>query len=73
MEGIVKWYDYDNGIGFSTVKDTPEDVLIHFSELVNVGMLFKLSEGDLIEFELGEYKGKPKAKKIIVKEARYLK
>lgn len=50
--GIVKWYRYQQGIGFVTTKidgEETDNVLIHYSELKND---IRLDTGQEIEFSL---------------------
>lgn len=63
-KGIVKWYNYDNGVGFIQSNCISEDILLHFSEIIG-NKFCEISEGDIVTFELGEYKNqKPMALKV---------
>ena len=52
-EGIVKWCNDSHGFGFITPDDGDRDCFVHYSAIQGDG--FKsLSEGDRMEFEMGE-------------------
>jgi cold shock protein len=50
--GTVKWFNNSKGYGFIS-REEGDDVFVHFRAIESEG--FKtLSEGDKVEFELGE-------------------
>ena len=52
MNGRVKWFDSKKGYGFITCEDGKE-VFVHYTGIVKEG--FKaLTEGQAVEFEIGE-------------------
>lgn len=52
MNGKVKWFDSKKGYGFITCEDGKE-VFVHYTGIVKEG--FKaLTEGQAVEFEIGE-------------------
>ena len=57
--GKVKWFNGDKGFGFIE-QENGEDLFVHKSE-VEGGML---TEGDAVEFEIGEGKKGPCATNV---------
>lgn len=52
MTGKVKWFDSKKGYGFIIAEDGKE-IFVHYTGIVKEG--FKaLSEGRVVEFELGD-------------------
>ena len=63
--GKIKWFNSAKGYGFIEQED--KDVFLHISALKEAG-INTLQEGEEIEFEIGENKGKENAiniKKIV--------
>ena len=62
--GTVKWFDTKKGYGFvADSESTDTDYFVHFSEIQIDG--FKtLTEGQKVEFEIGEGKQGPVAKNV---------
>jgi len=59
MTGTVKWFNDDKGFGFIE-REGGEDVFVHFSSIRGEG--FKtLSEGQQVEFTLGQGQKGPQA------------
>ena len=59
MTGTVKWFNDDKGFGFIE-REGGEDVFVHFSSIRGDG--FKsLSDGQQVEFTLGEGQKGPQA------------
>jgi len=55
--GTVKWFNPQKGFGFIMHAKTGNDVFVHISAVEKAG-LTKLNEGQQIEFELEESRGK---------------
>jgi CspA family cold shock protein len=55
--GTVKWFNPQKGFGFIVHAATGKDVFVHISAVEKAG-LTKLNEGQKIEFELEESRGK---------------
>ena len=56
--GKIKWFNSAKGYGFIEQED--KDVFLHISALKEAG-IDTLQEGEEIEFEIGENKGKENA------------
>ena len=50
-QGTVKFFNESKGFGFITEDDSKEDYFVHIS-----GLIDKIAEGDVVEFELKEGK-----------------
>jgi CspA family cold shock protein len=50
-KGTVKFFNETKGFGFITDEDSNEDYFVHIS-----GLIDKIDEGDVVEFELTEGK-----------------
>jgi CspA family cold shock protein len=53
--GTVKWYDETKGYGFITPDDGAKDLFVHQTGLKSS----TLSDGDKVEYEVGEGKKGP--------------
>ncbi|MEP1442193.1 MAG: cold-shock protein [Hyphomicrobiales bacterium] len=58
--GIVKWFNATKGYGFIQPDAGGADVFIHISAVERAGMT-TLNEGQKLEFELEERRGKTNA------------
>ena len=66
--GKIKWFNPTKGYGFIENNTGGKDVFLHVSALEKAG-IDTLKEGEEIEFEIGENKGKENAinvKKVAV-------
>lgn len=63
--GKVKWFDARKGYGFIAPDNGGKDVFVHISSVERSG-LSSLNEGDLVEFERGQNRGKEVAQNISV-------
>ena len=62
-EGTVKWFNDSKGFGFITPDESDRDCFVHYSAIQGEG--FKsLSEGDRVEFEMGEGPKGPAAENV---------
>lgn len=67
--GTVKWFNPQKGFGFLQPDDGGKDVFIHISAVEKAG-LRTLNEGDRIEYDLIDNKGRSAAGDIrLLKEA----
>ena len=67
IKGTVKWFSSEKGFGFIVPEDGSKDLFVHHSEIQSGGQFATLSDGQSVEFEVGEGKKGPCA--INVKEA----
>lgn len=58
--GTVKWFNPNKGYGFIEPEDGSGDVFVHISAVEKAGWR-TLSEGQKVEFDLQEDKGKTSA------------
>jgi cold shock protein len=64
--GTVKWFSLQKGFGFIVHAATGRDVFVHISAVEKAG-LTKLNEGQQIEFDLEENRGKATAVNLKIK------
>ena len=63
--GTVKWFDSKKGFGF-LLNSEGKDVFVHISAVERAG-LTTLNEGQVVQFELVENRGKTSAENLKVK------
>ena len=61
--GKIKWFNPKKGFGFISNEAEGKDVFLHISDLQQAG-IEKITEGETVEYEIGESRGKPKAVNI---------
>lgn len=61
--GTVKWFNPTKGYGFIAPEDGGSDVFVHISAVQEAG-LQGLNEGQKVEFEVEENRGKKAAAKL---------
>ena len=66
VTGTVKWFSLQKGFGFIVNTATSADVFVHVSAVEKAG-LTKLNEGQKIEFEIEESRGKATAVNLKLK------
>jgi CspA family cold shock protein len=64
--GTVKWFNPTKGYGFIQPQSGGKDVFVHISAVEKAG-LSTLNEGQQVEFELVQNKGKESADNLKVK------
>lgn len=62
--GTVKWFDAGKGYGFITPEGGGKDLFVHHSEIKMDGYA-TLSDGQQVEFEIGEGQKGPCATKVV--------
>jgi CspA family cold shock protein len=62
-KGKVKWFNSTKGYGFIEPNDGGKDVFVHISAVKSAGMQ-DLDEGQEVEYELIENKGKTSAENL---------
>ena len=53
-KGTVKWFNADKGFGFITPEDGEKDLFVHHSEIKSDGGNATLSEGQAVEYDVGQ-------------------
>jgi CspA family cold shock protein len=59
-QGKVKWFNETKGFGFIVRDDGQGDVFVHIRDVENSG-LRSLKEGDRVEFDMKENRGRTSA------------
>ena len=65
--GTAKWFNTKKGYGFIAPEGGDKDVFVHISALEKAG-LSGLDEGQKVEYEMAENKGKESAVNLSVVE-----
>jgi CspA family cold shock protein len=63
-KGTVKWFNADKGFGFIAPDDGGDDLFVHHSE-VKTGGYASLSEGQKVEFQVGQGRKGPCATDVV--------
>jgi CspA family cold shock protein len=61
--GTVKWFNPTKGYGFIQPQDGSKDVFVHISAVERAG-LSSLNEGQVVEYELVNNRGKQAAENL---------
>jgi CspA family cold shock protein len=64
-KGNVEWFNSQNGYGFIQPMDGGKDVFVHISAVERAG-LSSLNEGQAVEYEIVENRGKSSAENLKV-------
>lgn len=64
-KGTVKWFNGQKGYGFIQPTDGSRDIFVHISAVERAG-LSSLNEGQNVEFEVVENRGKSSAENLKV-------
>ena len=62
-KGKVKWFDERKGFGFITPDDGSKDLFVHHTNIMGQGCR-SLSEGQSVEYEVGEGRKGPQATNV---------
>jgi CspA family cold shock protein len=65
-QGTVKWFNPTKGYGFIQPQEGGKDVFVHISAVERAG-LSTLNEGQNVQYELVENRGKASAENLKVK------
>ncbi|WP_426400175.1 cold-shock protein [Ralstonia sp. R-29] len=65
VTGVVKWFNSEKGFGFIAQDGGGPDVFAHYSQIDGNG-LRELSEGQHVEFDVGQGAKGPQAQNIRV-------
>ena len=63
-KGTVKWFNADKGFGFIAPDEGGDDLFVHHSE-VKTGGYASLSEGQKVEFQVGQGRKGPCATNVV--------
>jgi cold shock protein len=63
--GVIKWFNDAKGYGFIQ-RESGEDVFVHFSALPAAGGYRTLSEGQRVQFEVVQERGKERAANVVI-------
>ena len=61
----VKWFDAGKGFGFITPDDGGKDLFVHHSAIQSGGDYATLSDGQAVEFEVGQTQKGPCANNVV--------
>ena len=64
-KGTVKWFDAGKGYGFITPEDGGKDLFVHHSAIQSGGDYATLSDGQAVEFEVGQGQKGPCANNVV--------
>jgi CspA family cold shock protein len=65
MTGVVKWFNDAKGYGF-IATESGTDVFVHYSALPASGGYRSLSEGQRVQFDVVEERGRERAANVVV-------
>jgi cold shock protein len=65
MTGVVKWFNDAKGYGF-IATEAGTDVFVHYSALPASGSYRSLSEGQRVQFDVVEERGRERAANVVV-------
>ena len=63
--GTVKWFNPDKGFGFITPDDGGKDLFVHHTVIQSGGSYATLSDGQKVEYEIGQSEKGPCANKVV--------
>ena len=65
MNGVIKWFNDAKGYGFIQ-QEAGEDVFVHFSALPTTGEHRSLSEGQRVQFDIVQERGRDRAANVVI-------
>ena len=66
MTGVIKWFNDAKGYGFIQQENGGEDVFVHFSALPQTGNYRSVAEGQKVEFDIVQERGKDRAANVVL-------
>ncbi len=66
MTGVIKWFNDAKGYGFIQQENGGEDVFVHFSALPQTGGYRSLAEGQRVQFDITQERGKERAANVVL-------
>jgi cold shock protein len=66
MTGVIKWFNDAKGYGFIQQENGGEDVFVHFSALPQTGGYRSLAEGQRVQFDIVQERGKERAANVVL-------
>jgi CspA family cold shock protein len=66
MTGVIKWFNDAKGYGFIQREDGGADVFVHFSALPQTGGYRSLAEGQRVQFDIVQERGKDRAANVVL-------
>jgi len=66
MTGVIKWFNDAKGYGFIQQENGGEDVFVHFSALPATGGYRSLAEGQRVQFDIVQERGKDRAANVVL-------
>jgi CspA family cold shock protein len=66
MTGVIKWFNDAKGYGFIQQENGGEDVFVHFSALPQTGGYRSLAEGQRVQFDIVQERGKARAANVVL-------
>ena len=66
MTGVIKWFNDAKGYGFIQQESGGEDVFVHFSALPQTGGYRSLAEGQRVQFDVVQERGKDRAANVVI-------
>jgi cold shock protein len=64
-KGTVKWFNEDKGFGFIVPEDGGQDLFVHHTGIKTDGGHATLSDGQTVEFEVGQGQKGPCATDVV--------
>ncbi len=66
MTGVIKWFNDAKGYGFIQQEGGGEDVFVHFSALPATSGYRTLTEGQRVQFDIVQERGKERAANVVI-------
>jgi cold shock protein len=66
MTGVIKWFNDAKGYGFIQQENGEADVFVRFSALPAAGGYRTLTEGQHVQFDIVQERGKDRAANVVI-------